>query len=170
MNTENDIEKLAKLVKGINIAMLTTADTDGTLHSRPMATQSVEFDGTLWFFTEASAGKGFEIRADQNVNVSYADPSGNRYISVSGTAQIVRDQAKAKELWSPAHKAWFPKGPEDPSLALLKVNVTRAEFWDGPSSKLVQLYGFAKAILTGKKYEGEGTDHDKLNLEHATTH
>src|SRR5207253_1026725 len=129
-----DVQKLAKLIKGIKFAMLTTADTDGTLHSRPMATQETDFDGALWFFTYADSGKVHELQQDRAVNVSYADPSSNRYVSVSGTAQVVHDRAKAKELWSPAHKAWFPDGLEDPNLALLRIQVTKAEYWDGPSS------------------------------------
>jgi general stress protein 26 len=69
-----------------------------------------------------------------------------------------------KELWSPLHKAWFPKGLEDPKIALLRVDVDRAEYWDAPSSAAVRLFGFAKAVLTGKRYGEEGVDHQKVNL------
>ncbi|HYE18292.1 MAG TPA: pyridoxamine 5'-phosphate oxidase family protein [Tepidisphaeraceae bacterium] len=164
MSHDADIHKLAELIKGINIAMLTTVGDNGALHSRPMATQQAEFDGVLWFFTEAESGKVHEVQQDKHVNLSYADPSGNRFVSVSGLAQLVRDRAKAEELWSPIHKAWFPKGLDDPNLALLRVQVTQAEYWDGPSSTLVKLYGFAKAMVTGKKYGEEGVDHAKVDL------
>jgi len=39
-------------------------------------------------------------------------------------------------------------------LALLKVQVEKAEYWESPSSKVVQLIGFVKAVATGKPYEG----------------
>ena len=145
-----DVDKLAKLIKGIKYAMLTTAMPDGTLRSRPMATQQVEFDGTLWFFTPDPSGKVDEIRHDQHVNLSYADPSGNRYVSVSGRGSISRDRVKMKELWTEIHRAWFPEGLDDPKLALLRVDVTDAEYWDGPSTKVAQLAGFVKAVVTGR--------------------
>ncbi len=144
------VGKLAKLIKGIKFAMLSTVDSDGTIRSRPMATQDTEFDGTLWFFTRASAPKVDEVDHEHQVNVSYADPSGQTYISVSGLAQLVRDPAKNKELWSAAMQAWFPKGPEDPETALLKVTAEKAEYWDTPSSTVVHVIGFVKSVLTGK--------------------
>ncbi len=165
MNTQsqdNDVQKLAKLIHGIDFCMMTTVGESGSLHSRPMSTQKDEFDGTLWFFTEVDSGKVIEIANDGHVNLSYADPSKHRYVSVSGRARLVRDREKAKELWNPMHKAWFPEGLDDPKLALLAVDVTQAEYWDAPGGKLVQLIGFTKAMLTGEKYEPG--DHAKIRL------
>lgn len=154
--------KLASLVQGIKIAMMTTRQTDGSLRSRPMATQEQEFDGGLWFFTRESAPKVDEAEADSQVNLSYADPDDNRYVSISGEVQIVHDKEKMKQLWNPAYKAWFPEGLDDPDMALLKVNVTQAEYWDAPSSAFVLLAGFIKATATGQEYHpGEN---EKLTL------
>ena len=148
-----DVRKLGEMIKGIKFAMFTTVMPDGTLRSRPMATQEAEFDGDLWFFTDADSAKVHEVEQDRHVNVSYADPDGQRYVSVSGTASVVRDPAKARELWTPAMKAWFPDGPGDPAVALLRVRVQHAEYWDTPSSKMVHLVGFIKAAATGQRYE-----------------
>lgn len=156
------IEKLGELIEDINIAMLTTIEADGSLRSRPMATQQIEFDGDLWFFVGASSPKAQEIRGDPRVNISYAQPDDQRYVSVSGTAELVRDRRKIEQLWNPLYKAWFEKGLDDPDLALLKVRVEQAEYWDAPSSKFVALAGFVKAIATGKRAEiGENA---KLDL------
>src|SRR5438270_10083001 len=95
------IKTLGEKVKGIRTAMLTTEHDDGTLISRPMATLDVEFDGELWFFTYADAHKVGDIRHDQQVNLSYVNEHDNRYVSVSGTAQLVRDRATIDELWKP---------------------------------------------------------------------
>jgi len=161
---ENNIKKLGDLIKEVKIAMLTTVDEDGTLRSRPMATQKSEFDGTLWFFTHASSSKVEEVAQSHNVNLSYAAPDSNIYVSVTGTATLVRDQAKAKEFWNPILKAWFPKGLEDPDLALLHVHVEKAEFWDSPSSTMVQIAGFVKAVATGKAYKPSPGEHQKITL------
>ena len=159
------IKKLGELIEDIKIAMLTTVEEDGSLRSRPMGTQQVEFDGDLWFFTAASAPKVGEVQRERQVNVSYADAGSQRYVSVSGSAQLVRDRPKIEQLWNPIFRAWFPQGLEDPDLALLKVSVERAEYWDAPSGKLVQLYGFVKALATGKRPGDEIADNQKIDLE-----
>jgi general stress protein 26 len=153
MENPQALEKLGELIRGIEFAMLTTADEHGELRSRPMSTQSTDrpFDGTLWFFTSVSSPKTSEIRRDQHVNLAYADPKGNRWVSVSGRCELVRDRAQAERLWTPAMKAWFPEGLDDPELALLKVSATQAEYWDAPSSKMVQLFGLVKAMATGER-------------------
>jgi general stress protein 26 len=148
-SAEGDVQKLGKLIKGIKVAMLTTLEADGSLHGRPMATQDAPFDGTLWFFTRADAPKAEEIRQRPQVNVSYAAHPDQHYVSVSGTAEVVRDREKMKQFWSPLLRAWFPKGLNDPEIALLRV---KAEYWDAPSGTFVLLAGFVKALATGQTY------------------
>jgi general stress protein 26 len=148
-----DVAKVGELIKEIKIAMLTTAEGDGSLRSRPMATQKEPFDGTLWFFTQVNSGKVSEIEAERHVNVSYADVGNQRYVSVSGRGTVVQDRAKAEQLWSPLLKAWFPQGLEDPTLALLRVEVTEVEYWEAPHGAVVRLAGFVKAIATGERYQ-----------------
>ena len=131
--------KLATMIRGIKVAMLTTVGADGTLRSRPMAAQDAEFDGTLWFFTQAGSAKMSEIRQYPQVNASYASPEDHRYVSLSGRASVVQDPDKMRELWSPAHRAWFPQGLDDPELVLLRVDVDKAEYWDMLSASMVDL-------------------------------
>lgn len=157
------IRKLAEMIKDIEFAMLTTVDDDGSLRSRPMATQHTEFDGELYFFTHASAPKVGEIEREHHVNLSYAKPEDQRYVSISGTARVLRDRQKIEELWSPELKAWFPEGQDDPDIALLCVRVERAEYWDSTSSAMAHLLGFVKAVATGTTYQpGEN---EKINLQ-----
>lgn len=151
-NTQSDVQKMVELIQDIQFAMLTTVSADdGQLRSRPMTLQKTEFDGHLWFFVGRSTSQVVDIEESPRINLAFSDPKGNSYISVSGQAEIVLDRAKAEELWSPVLKAWFPKGLEDPELALLKVSVESADYWDSPSSKVVQLVGFTKAVLTGQR-------------------
>jgi general stress protein 26 len=155
------IGKLNELIKDIKIAMLTTNDA-GVFRSRPMATQEAEFNGELWFFTSKLTHKAEEIAKDDRVNVSYAEPADNRYISMSGTAEMVDDRAKIEELWSPAYHAWFPKGLDDPNIILLKITVEQAEYWDATSSSLVEAFGLLKALVTGE--QAGGGDHAMVSL------
>lgn len=160
---DDAIKTLQGLLKGIKFAMLTTVAEDGSLRSRPMAVPESAFDGDLWFFTEAGAGKVDEVQGDHHVNVVFADPDAQRYISVSGLARVVRDPVTARERWSAAYTSWFPRGVDDPLLALLRVTVTAAEYWESPSSPVVRILGFARTVATGQREQpGQGT---KLDLE-----
>lgn len=164
-----DFQILEDKIKDIRICMLVTSDQDGVLRSRPMATQKFDnshvFDGKLYFFTKEHSPKSESIEQDQDVNLAYANPDSNTYVSVTGSARISKDKAKMKELYTPAIKAWFPEGLEDPEIALIEVDVESAQYWDSPNGKLVQLVGFAKAILTGKEMKHDQAS-KKLDLKH----
>lgn len=158
-------EKLCALINDINFAMLTTVTSDGRLRSRPMGTQRVDVhEKAIWFFTASESPKTKEIYHEQQVCVSYANPSDQQYVSVSGQALVLRDKAKAKELWTPAAEIWFPKGVDDPRLILLRVGIESAEYWDSSTNAMVYLFSQAKAMLTGEspKNLGENVKVDLL--------
>ena len=158
-----DIKKLADMMKGIKFAMLTTVEDDGSLHSRPMATQEVEFDGDLWFFTRADTPKVWEVGHHRQVNVNFSDIGKSTFITASGTATLIRDRAKMEELWKPPYKIFFPQGLEDPEIALLKVTVEKAEYWDSSPTALGRAFDFAKAYVT--KDASKLGDHAKVELK-----
>ncbi len=143
------LKKISGMINHVQVAMLTSED--GThLRSRPMVAAQKEFDGTLYFYTHASAHKVAEVGTQDRVGVSYADSHHQYYISLSGTARVVQDPALIKAHWGEAMRTWFPKGAEDPDIAILKVDVDQAEYWDAPSSTMVHLFGYVKAVVTGE--------------------
>ncbi len=144
-------EKIAALVKGIHIAMMMTVAKDGTISSRPMGVQNKPFDGTLWFLTRSTSEKVDEIEQDQHVTLSFAEPSDSKYLTLKGRASVSQDRNKVKELWSPMYKAWFPKGEDDPEIAVLRVDVHEADYWEASSSKVVMMAKYAAAAMTGGK-------------------
>ena len=142
-------EKIAELVKGIHIAMLTTVAKDGTMSSRPMAIQDEPFNGTLWFLTRSTSDKIDEIQQDQHVTLTFAEPKDSKYIALKGTAHVNQDRARIKQLWNPMYKAWFPQGEDDPQIAVLRVDVTEADFWQASSSRLIMAAKYLAAAVTG---------------------
>ena len=143
--------------------MLTTVDENGGLHSRPMSSNGdIDRDGDIWFFTSASSHKVSEIAKLPKVNLNFADPDNQRYVSVSGKAQLVRDQKKIEELWRPEFKIWFPEGKDDPEVALLRVSLEKAEYWDSPSSTIGYALSFVSSLITGK--EPDMGENKKLEL------
>ncbi len=150
--TQDDkVGKLREIVKAVDICMLTTVDERGELHSRPMSNnRDIEFDGDLWFFTYGSSHKVDEVNRVPKVNASFADVDNQLYASLSGHAEVVRDRAKIEELWKPQLKIWFPEGVDTPDIALLKVTVERAEYWDGSQSWVTHAVGLVSSLLTGE--------------------
>jgi len=130
--------KLVKMIEAADVGMLTTEDKNGRLRSRPMVTQRAE-EGILWFFSARDTPKILEVQKDSEVNVSYSDPSKEVYISVSGVARAFQDPAKVRELWSSAAQRWFPDGPDDLSVTILKVQITQAEYWDAGKRAMIKL-------------------------------
>jgi general stress protein 26 len=165
--TKTRDEKLAKLreiVKAVDICMLTTFDEGGDLHSRPMSNnREIEFGGDLWFFTYGSSHKVDEVGRVPKVNASFADVSSQQYASLTGRAEIVRDRAKIEELWQPQLKAWFPEGVETPDIALLKVTVERAEYWDGSQSVVAHAVSLVSSLVAGKP--AEFGENERLELK-----
>jgi general stress protein 26 len=137
------VEKLNELIAGIEIAMLTTLHPNSQMHSRPMATQAVVDDGYLWFFSALHSSKTDEIRNLNQVNLAYSDPGNLRFVSVSGTCELIRNRIIAAELWRPEYSRWFPGGLDDPDLILLKVTVNGVEYWDVKAARMRTIDDFA---------------------------
>ncbi len=146
-------KKIGELIKSVHICMMTTAASDGSFDSRPMAAQETDFDGTVYFLTRHESGKVGEIEHDAHVSLIYSDPGDKNFVVAKGRAQVSQDKTKIHELWNPMFKAWFPEGEDDPSIAVLKVDVHEAQYWEGPSSKLVFGVKYLAAAVTGGKVD-----------------
>ena len=155
-----DTRKVAELIKGERFAFLTTIAPGGTLTSRPMTLQEVEFDGDLWLFAARSSHPVAHIAAQPQVNVGVG--SGGTWVSLTGDAVVVEDVAKKRELWNSGVEAWFPQGPDDDSVVLLKVEADSAEYWDSPGGRLATAFSFVKAKVTGERIDAG--ENEKVDL------
>lgn len=162
-STIDSTSDLWKKIQDIRVGMFTTLGEGNLLVSRPMTSQNVDKEGVLWFFTSDQATVANNIERQGAVNVSFTAPGDSLYVSVSGTAELVKDKSIIRDMWNPMVGAWFPGGPEDPHVALLKVKVSGAEYWDSDKSKMMQLVAMAKAAMTGEVPTGIG-EHKKIDL------
>ena len=156
MKNENKTEDLYKLIQDIEIAMFTTRRADGRLVSRPMATQARSPGANLWFATDITTDKLDELENDAQVNVAYFNVKSMEYVSVSGTARVVQDRDKIRELYRPDWKAWFPGDdeksgtPDDPRITLIGVDAESATYLKVDKPKPVVLFEVARGMITGK--------------------
>lgn len=145
----HDLAPLRTLLKSLPVAMFNTVAHDGSVVARPLQALEFDEDGVLWFATGLDSEKATEIRARPHVGLSFADHHANRFVSVSGPARLVNDREKIDALWSPAMSVFFPQGKDDPNLVLVRVEIERAEYWDGPATFVGKLLYLAAAAITG---------------------
>lgn len=164
LNPSERREQLQKIMHGFDTAMLVTRGENGGLHSRPLAIAEQSNAEVLYFATSIESAKVKEVNADPNVNITMQEK--RRFVSVTGTAQVVRDRALVDRLWSESWKVWFPQGKDDPSLCLVVVDPTEATYWDGAGVQgLKFLFQSAKAYLKGEDAKGNRDDRQSASVK-----
>jgi general stress protein 26 len=148
------------------IAMVTATDRRYMPASRPLLTQHFDDDGVLWFFAASDGSLALGIETNPRVSVTYSDPAHGLYVSLSGYARLVYDPDRIFALWEERVQAWFPQGPLDPRLALLRVGVDHAEYWDEHSSRMIRLLALAHAALLPRLRDPPipATEHGRMKL------
>ncbi len=140
-------QRLADLVEPARVAMLTTLDGQGQLTSKPMSPVELDAQGCLWFFTDVHSTSSAQL---ERLNLSFCNVERGDYVSVVGRGELLEDLERAKELWTPMARPWFPDGPASPQLRLLKIVPNSAEYWDSPNSKMVRLFAIAASVAAAK--------------------
>jgi general stress protein 26 len=165
MNDTKHHEVLWDLIKDTRFCMLAHRHADGSLHSHPLTTQNKTLadDGCLYFFVSRSSEVGQRLQQDGNVNLAYANPDKDTWVSVTGTARVLEDLARKKELFNPIAKAWFPGGAEDPDMELVEVRIAVAEYWNVKENKLLQMLKMGKAALTDTRPKKMG-EHEEVHF------
>jgi general stress protein 26 len=158
------VAELASKIKSVRFGMFTTTDQHGHLTSQPMTNLEVDADGGLWFYTSTLVDLWENIVANPKVNVSFAEPADNLYVSISGTAERVVDRARIHALWNPMVAAWFPNGVDDPHLAMVRVAARTVHFWDSKENRMTQMFEMARAAITGTKPGSAAGEHGKFEL------
>ncbi len=157
---EHDVERIWELMESISFCLLTNWN-GRILHTRPMGAVLRREENAIYFFTDARAHKDDEIARYPQVCVGFADTSGQKYVSVSGTAEITADATKMAELWTISAKAWWGSA-DNPDVRLIKVTPLQAEFWDAPGN-IVSNLRVALALMKGTPPNHTG-EHRKMSL------
>ena len=162
LHDKEALEKFQELAKEVNICMFATNGGPDNFTTRPMATIKVDDDTNVWFFTGKISDKARQISVDPAVQLIYSHPAKDSYMDVRGHARIVDDRQKIKDLWNPIVKVWFPEGPDDPNLCLVKFTPASIFYWSNTNSKMVEGFKMVASLVTGKKLD-QG-DEGKLDI------
>ena len=151
------IKRMAELAEDIKNCMLCTYE-DGTLYSRPMSTQKADEEGNIWFISDKDSRKNQQLANDNRVELIYAH-GHDKFLAVHGTATIIYDRQKIKELWAPIAKIWFTEGEDDPRISVIKVTADSGYYWDTKHGKMIEMIKMAVAFATNKTMDDgiEGT-------------
>jgi general stress protein 26 len=144
---ESYVEKLKEMTSKCKVCMLGTFE-EMRVHFRPMAHVDVDETGNLWFFTSISSDKTSQINDNPNVYLTYASESGSTYLSVEGIASVSNiNRDRMKELFTPLLRAWFPRGLDDPSLALMIVHPLEIDYWTKAENKILTYIKMLSSVL-----------------------
>lgn len=151
MSTSADatMDRVWDVIGKANVCMLTTSAIDGP-RARPMEARPDRDNEVIWFLTDRRGLKDDEVKAHSGVCLCFIHPEERAYLSLTGRASVGRDPERARSLWNKKQEAWWD-GPDDPNLMVMRVELTRAEMWDGPASSAVAALEFARARATGQK-------------------
>ena len=165
MSENTGVENINDIIDDFNVVMLVTKGEDGSSHARPMSVaHHNDADASLYFATSAFTGKAAEIEQEPDAAVTMQ--SGNQYVSLSGKASISNDRELIKKLYSKAWDAWFPDGPEQSDIRLVKFDPEIGEYWDLSGFKgLKFLWKAGKAVANDEKVAFTDPDsHARVSL------
>jgi general stress protein 26 len=147
MREQQHIARVWDVIEKVRIGMLTTRFDTG-LRARPLEARPDRPAGIIWFVTDARSGKVEEIDNTHEIGLVFIDQASRAYLSITGRASVRRDAARAKEIWKKSDDVWWPGGPDDANVRVLRLEPITAELWDGPSTTAAAAFEFAKARLT----------------------
>ena len=150
MAEQPTLDRIWDIIEKTHVCMLTTHGRRG-LRARPLEARPDRDAGLIFFVTDVRGGKDDEIEADHDVGLVFINKEDRAYLSLTARAAVTRAPGKAKEIWKKSDNVWWPDGPDDPNVCILRVQPITAELWDGPASSAVAAFEFAKARLTGEK-------------------
>jgi general stress protein 26 len=149
----SDNDRIWELMKKIGICMFASWNGE-ELQARPMGAYVRPEEHAVFFLADARHHKEDDVRKYGKVCLAFSDTSAQNYVSVAGTAEVLADRGKIRELWNIPAKAWWDS-PDDPNIRVLKVTPLDAQYWDAPGSTVAYVKMVAAALTGTRPSMGE---------------
>lgn len=153
MAKAENVDRVWALIGDIGFCMLCSRDGED-IRSRPMAAHPVRDENAVYFLTDSDAHKDVEIEECPNVGLAFADARDQKFVSLTGRAEVSNDRAKIRELWSTPAKAWWDS-PDDPAIRVLKVQLKDAQYWASPGTAASYVKMLAAAMSDSRPAMGD---------------
>jgi general stress protein 26 len=144
------IKKIKELVEHGRSCFMMTALDKLPMSIRPMGPQKVTENGDLLFFSDRNSRKNSELQLSKKMHLSFQNDGDNEYLSLSGTAEVYRDQSEINELYNSFANIWF-EGKDDPNLTIIRFTPQEGHYWDSKHGKILQMLSFVFGAITGKQ-------------------
>jgi len=148
-NEKENVDRIWEVVEKARVCMMATQFSDG-LRVRPMEALPQRDENVICFITDRRGLREHQIEVSPEVYLTFVYPKENVYLALTGEAFVINDADCAERLWSRQQDGWL-SGPDDPNLMIIRVELWRAEMWDGPANSAIADFQFAKARLYGIK-------------------
>jgi general stress protein 26 len=143
----DDLDRMWTIIERVGVCMLPTQGPRG-LRARPLQARPNRPSGLIWFVTDLRSSKEQEIGTDHVVDLVFVINAENVYLSITASAETMRDHEVAASIWRATDNMWWD-GSDDPNAGLLRVIPRTAELWDGPSCKAAAVFEFLKSQSIG---------------------
>ena len=146
------VAEIKKIAEAARICLFGTLLDRAPLTVRPMAVQTVDDAGNLWFLSSrvSLSHTNRHIAEDSRVQLLFANPGKSEYMTLNGVATISDDRALREQHWTPIAKTWFNEGVDDPDLTVVKVEAHDGYYWDTKHGKVVAFAKIAASMVIGK--------------------
>jgi general stress protein 26 len=91
----------------------------------PIPGVSGDEDWTIWFSTLRSSRKAADIRRSGRLTLAYQRDLS--YVALIGRPALFEDRAEIRRRWLESWRVYYPRGPDDPDLIFVRMNVDRIE-------------------------------------------
>ncbi|MDE3248671.1 MAG: pyridoxamine 5'-phosphate oxidase family protein [Bacteroidota bacterium] len=159
------IEEIRSLVKDLGTCMFCTYDEKGELQARPMAVQQADEEGNLWFLSKKGSEKNQQLMSANKTDLLFGEGK-DKWMCLHGTAVLMYDREKIKELWTPIAKIWFTEGENDPSISVIRFRFKSGYYWDNKHGRMVAIAKMAAAFITGETMD-DGVEGQLISQEEA---
>ncbi|GLR47962.1 pyridoxamine 5'-phosphate oxidase family protein [Sphingomonas astaxanthinifaciens] len=113
--------------------------------------------GDIYFFGAKSEAIVKGLAENNRVVCTYASKGHGLFASIHGTLSLVEDRALIEKFWNPIIASWYKGGKDDPDLALLRLDTSKAEIWKAEAGSTLVA---AALKLLGRD---PGKDHEHKN-------
>jgi general stress protein 26 len=108
-------------------ATFVTVDRQGQPQARVVDPFTPEEDWSIWLATNPVTRKAAEIAANPRVSLLYFDAARSSYVTVVGSARLVRDDRERAKRWKDDWKPFYKDANRGPDYVLIKVEPERLE-------------------------------------------
>lgn len=122
--------------------------THDSHHFQPMTAFVEEETSTLWFF--ARKDSDLARAALQGGDAAFIFLDRKLQACIDGRLSCSHDRDRIERFWNAHVAAWYPDGKDDPSLTLLRLDVSEAAVWVTEAGPVKYAIEIASANLRGE--------------------